>query len=148
MNPAQWDKAMAPDVPWTDAYGTVEREARELLSHSTAATFSTTGLVDALLMPGTVQDFTRKRVFKATKALATRGLADCCTKGEPEKNAYAQTIHRWTWHAPTINGLSLKNGDTATVTVRHDENGARVTAVHAATQALSPVRCPKCGHRL
>ena len=46
----------------------------------------------------------RQRIFKCLFALATRGLSDCCTKGEPVsegKPNYMKAKRPWLWHRPT-----------------------------------------------
>lgn len=106
--------ALAADNGWQSAYAYVEETVRERLSdpdtvarlHLEADTLSTTALVE-LLWP---EQFAkgdgitaRKRLYKALKALATRGLADCAERGVSEERVIGgvkRFARPWRWHAP------------------------------------------------
>ena len=113
MTPVDWNVLLAPTVPWQDAYATVEREARRMLTAylEPAATVSTTHLADMLYPPdqmrGEAGIAARARIFKALAALAEKGLSDCASRGAPmQKKAWRAgklqqtTVRPWLWHAP------------------------------------------------
>ncbi len=106
----QWDNAMRRDVPWKDAYGFVERNARALLELSPGAPGISTHALAELLYPeaearGTVGVCSRQRIFKALAVLTVRGLSDCASRGTPRmmggQGGIRKTIVPWLWHAPT-----------------------------------------------
>lgn len=107
MKPADWDEILAPSVPWQDAYAIVEREVRAFILATPAGRVSylTTDEVVSGLYP---EQFAkkegvtaRKRLYKALAALATKGLADCVTRGEPRRLGNTKKMIRpWLWHAP------------------------------------------------
>lgn len=107
MQPSEWNRLLAEAVPWAEAYPAVEREARAYLVVTTDGGLRcTTGeLVEALYPEQFAKGdgiTARKRIYKALAALATRGLADCCTKGEPRplKHNKKKLVRPWLWHAP------------------------------------------------
>lgn len=123
--PAQWNIALAPDQGWQSAYATVATEAREYLKTRLAPgdLISTNTLVEALYPAQFAKGegiTARRRIYKALAALATRTLADCCTKGEPKKFGRSPKLVRPNlWHAPRAAAITLP-----TMTVE----------------------CPRCGH--
>lgn len=108
MTPADWNLILAPDVPWQKAYASVEASARAHLIANPCfdAGCSTEELVEALYPKRfAIGDgiLARKRIYKALAALATRGLADCATRG-PERNlghTKNLKVRPWLWHEPT-----------------------------------------------
>lgn len=106
--------ALATDNDWHSAYAYVEETVRGRLSdpdtvarlHLEQDTLSTTDLVELLWPQQFVQGdgiLARKRLYKALKALATRGLADCCERGQQEERVIGgvkRFAHPWRWHAP------------------------------------------------
>jgi hypothetical protein len=129
MTPFDWDKAMAPNVPWQEAYATVERMARAHLEHNPMldGDLSTADLVDALYPEEWARGegvTARKRIFKSLAALATRGLAAYCHRGPERKLAHsAKMVRPWLWHAP------------------------REANVEAQAAGFKPITCPHCGGR-
>lgn len=102
----QLTAALAPDVPWAECYARIEADARTLLTRyhwQRPAGVTTVELVEALFPEAWVEGpagiAARKRVFKALAALATRGLSDCATKGEPVKRKFGM-IRPWVWNKP------------------------------------------------
>lgn len=145
MTPEQWNKALAPEVPWPEAYAVVEREVRALLTAERGCVFATAEVVQEIYQEhptshDPVGMDARRRIFKALRALATRGLKDCCTKGEPEPSTTfaGRTIQRWRWHAPHSEQLSEHGNGVGPIAA---------TFIAAATPT-APIRCPRCGHRL
>lgn len=109
MTALEWDVALAPNIPWQNAYALVEKSARLHLLHNPKIdgdTLSTAAFVEIIYaessMRGDAGLYARRRIFKALAALATRGLSDCCTRG-PEKHIgrTKRTGRPWFWHAPT-----------------------------------------------
>lgn len=109
MQANEWNRLLAEAVPWAEAYPAVEREARaHLIITAVDLPFvgiSTAELVQALYSEQFAKGegiTARKRIYKALAALATRGLADCCTKGEPRplKHNKKKLVRPWLWHAP------------------------------------------------
>lgn len=109
MQANEWNRLLAEAVPWAEAYPAVEREARAYLQISFCGAVMqnmTTGeLVEKLYSEQFAKGegiTARKRIYKALAALATRGLADCCTKGEPRplKHNKKKLVRPWLWHAP------------------------------------------------
>ena len=111
--------ALAADNAWQGAYEYAEESVRERLSdpdtvarlHLEQDTLSTNQIVE-LMWP---EQFAkgdgitaRKRLYKALKALATRGLADCCERG-PQVEVVIAGVKRfarpWRWHAPKTTPL-------------------------------------------
>jgi hypothetical protein len=106
--------ALAADNDWQGAYAYVEESVRERLSdpdtvarlHLEQDTLSTNQIVE-LMWPERFAKgdgiTARKRLYKALKALATRGLADCCERG-PQVEVVIAGVKRfarpWRWHAP------------------------------------------------
>lgn len=103
--------ALQPTIPWSVAYAAVEAAVTATLSdpdviarlHLEQQTLSTKELVE-LLWPETLARgpgiTTRKRLFKALAALATRGLSPYCTQGEPTRNKrLGRDIRPWRWHS-------------------------------------------------
>lgn len=107
MTPFQWDAIMYTAVPWQEAYATVEREARHVLDNDPTldGNLSTAELVERLYSEEWARGdgiTARKRIFKALRALTTRGLADCCHRGEERRLRHSNKMVRpWLWHAPT-----------------------------------------------
>lgn len=107
MTPFQWDNAMHPTSPWQVAYGEVEREARYTLENDPTldTDMSTAALVERLYPEEWARGkgiTARKRIFKALRALTTRGLADCCHRGAERRLRHSNKMVRpWLWHAPT-----------------------------------------------
>lgn len=98
MTRDEWAMCVGPQVHWAEAYPCVEREARRYLADHIPHELSTAKLVDALHpWPGGARD----RIFKALAALATRELADCCTRGPAKVNRFKGEVMPWVWHAPT-----------------------------------------------
>ena len=124
MLPAEWNAALAPDVPWRDAYATVAREARQFLVHTPFENLSTTELVDKLYPEALARGegiTVRKRIFKALGILAKRDLADCATRGAERRVKFnPKPIRPWIWHSPA------------------EPN----------PEAIQPPTCPHCGGRL
>lgn len=115
MKPADWNEHLEPQRPWRHAYWIVEVEVRNVLSQDRFAhdLLSTTALVE-LLYP--VQfavgggRAARNRIFKALAALATRGLAEYTTRGEPVKIKRLGKLARpWLWHAPRAQAAEEPN---------------------------------------
>lgn len=105
----EWNRALHANVPWQEAYATVEREARQVLSfHGSlfaGETLTTDELVETLYKEADARGdgiLARKRIYKALLALATHGLADCATRGEERalKHNRNKIIRPWLWHAP------------------------------------------------
>jgi hypothetical protein len=105
-HPTDFNAALAPAVEWREAYAAVEREARALLilNGDPRENYTTAEMVEALYPEALARGdgiTARKRIFKALAALATKGLADCATRGEPRKLRHANKMVRpWLWHAP------------------------------------------------
>lgn len=103
--PAFWNVTMAEAVPWQEAYKAVEMAARDKLA-GIERTLTTNELVEELYPEQFAREAgitARKRIYKALAALATRGLADCASRGEPRKLRHAKKLVRpWLWHAPTV----------------------------------------------
>lgn len=110
--PQQWNTALS-DKSWQLAYAYVEANVREFLRDQISLAYSTRELVEAIYPQQFARGdgiLARKRIFKALTALATRGLADCCTRGEPKLNRMKQTIRPWIWHEPrTPNAEAIGN---------------------------------------
>lgn len=106
----QWNAVLAPAVTWQDAYAAVEEQVRLLLSryaYQRPEGATTAEVVEALYPFGDTRGLeglkARARIFKALAALATRGLADCATRGDPVTNKMGKTVRPWRWHAPDPN---------------------------------------------
>lgn len=109
MIPADWNRLLHPDVAWQTAYATVEAQARAHLSANPIFDgrkgISTDELVEALYPEALARGdgiLARKRIYKALKALTTRGLADCCERGEERllKHSKTRKVRPWLWHEP------------------------------------------------
>lgn len=110
MTPNDWNRLLAPAVPWQEAYAVVAREARAYLIALKPAgveTMSTMDLAAGLYPPqdmrGEVGVAARKRIFKALAALAKHELDDCVVKGEPRAakiGGKTVTARPWRWRAP------------------------------------------------
>lgn len=107
MTPQDWNEILAPAKPWQTAYAAVEQYARAHLLANPCfdAGCSTEELVEALYPSRlAIGDgiLARRRIYKALAALATRGLADCATRGPERKlNKIGAKIKPWLWHEPT-----------------------------------------------
>lgn len=101
-----WTTLLAPSVEWREAYAHVEREARSYLSGFGEDWCTTMDLAEALFPEALARGegiTARKRIYKALAALATRQLADCCTRGELRKLKHGTKMVRpWLWHAPGV----------------------------------------------
>lgn len=108
MTPADWTKALAPDVPWQQAYEMVRDQAAWQLELNVLwdgrRTVTTAELVEAMWPEALARGdgiVARRRLFKALAALATRGLSRYCTKGPARKHkTTGRPIVPWMWHAP------------------------------------------------
>lgn len=107
MTPSQWNIALAPSVAWQSAYADVEKQARAHLTANPCIDdgCSTEELVEALYPLRLAQGdgiLARRRIYKALAALATRGLADCATRGAPRNLGKTKNtkIRPWLWHEP------------------------------------------------
>lgn len=109
MTPQQWNEALAEGVAWQKAYAEVEKQARAHLIANPCfdAGCTTEELVEALYPAKLALGdgiLARKRIFKALKALATRGLADCASRGPARVLGNRKSgvkIRPWLWHDPT-----------------------------------------------
>ena len=96
-------QAVAPTVPWQVAYKAVEEKVRVFLSTVPVTEYLTTSdLVEELFPEELARGdliYHRRRVFKALAALATRGLSDCTTRGDPKHLGNTkQMVRPWHWH--------------------------------------------------
>lgn len=114
MTPAQWTELLA-DKSWPEAYPLIEKLVRATLANVSAdRSWSTEELVNcicpkAACPPAHPQSSnklgqpehadTRDKLFRALKALAPRGLADCCHRGPARKmRGIGRIIRPWLWH--------------------------------------------------
>jgi hypothetical protein len=107
MTPQEWNAALSANVPWQQAYATVETATRALLNAWPDDEYgATSDLVEELypmkLVRGDDGVYARKRIFKALMALAPRGLKDCCKKGAPKRRFGngGPMIQPWEWFKP------------------------------------------------
>lgn len=111
--PGEWNMILRPDAPWRDAYATVETSVRDYVQRVLNAgdLISTNTLVEALYPARFAKGegiTARRRMYKALAALATHGLADCCTKGAETKFGRShKPVKPWLWHAPRAMGVTL-----------------------------------------
>mgnify|MGYP003559721779 FL=1 len=117
MTPAQWNALLAPAVPAIEAYKSVEEAARLHLSMNplfTEVGITTNELVEALYPEALARGdgvLARARIYKALAALATRGLADCATRGQPRKLKHMnKTVRPWLWHEPGEKNPEAQDG--------------------------------------
>lgn len=106
-----WANMLRGDVPWATAYAEVAKVVRQwLMAHPIAEdhSISTHDLVEGMFPESlAVGDgiYARRRLYKALMAQATRGLADCCTRGPATKkfgpSKGGPTIRPWKWHQPS-----------------------------------------------
>jgi hypothetical protein len=106
MTPAQWNEALAPNVPWQTAYPPVGEAARAYLAAELAPgdLISTNTLVEALYPAQFARGegiTARRRIYTALAALTKHGLSDCTTKGEPQRmKRTTKYVRPNLWHAP------------------------------------------------
>lgn len=102
MTPGDWNKILAKDTPWEDAYPHVENAAKLILEGSPLTPLTTDELVEALYPERqAVGDgiYARRRLYKALKALERHGLAEYCSKGEPRMmKRLKKMIQPRLWH--------------------------------------------------
>lgn len=101
----KWNAQLHKDVPWQQAYASVEAAVIGLMATPAMAErrLTTNELVEALypesLARGDGID-ARNRIYKALMALAPRGLACYASRGEERKRAHSNIkIRPWIWHA-------------------------------------------------
>lgn len=104
-----WEKALAPDVEWREAYAYVAEYTRTILTGYDGPDLTTGQLVERMWpkAPGD-PGYQRQRLFKALMALAPRGLADCCHRGAERPRGHfggkagkvKPIVRPWLWHAP------------------------------------------------
>lgn len=108
---------LAEDVPWPDCYHRLEHEVRVALTQADVPPdrpIYTAQLVAGLYPPDDGTDSqphtgrAKQRMFRGLMALATRGLADCATRGKvplrpgsSRTGAYGGSPRfPWLWHRP------------------------------------------------
>lgn len=102
MTPIEWNRLLAPTVPWEEAYAAVERAAKLVLEGSPLTPLGTSELVETLYPQRlAVGDgiTARRRIFKALQALEKHGLAEYVSIGAPQKMPKLnKTIRPRLWH--------------------------------------------------
>lgn len=117
MNAVQlWNSKLAPEIGWKEAYQHVELTTRAWIINSPRLAhepISTNELVEAMYPEALAIGAgiaARHRIFKALMALATHGLADCCTRGPERKRAHSNLpIRPWLWHHPKERNIEAVN---------------------------------------
>tara|TARA_R110000868_G_scaffold217532_2_gene467634 strand:- start:747 stop:1121 length:375 start_codon:yes stop_codon:yes gene_type:complete len=102
MTPDEWNKLLAENVPWRQAYTSVAREAKAYLEITQPAeALSTAEMVEALYPAeearGSVGIVARRRMFRAFAALAEHDMKDWVTKGDPRRNKFGKTVVPLRW---------------------------------------------------
>lgn len=111
--PGEWNHILQPGTPWRTCYDQVEFHTRLYLKDTLNAgdLISTNTLVEALYPARFAKGegiTARRRMYKALAALATHGLADCCTKGvETKFGRSAKMVRPWLWHAPRVRAATV-----------------------------------------
>lgn len=111
MTISEWNKTLAPDVPWKEAYALVAEQSKAILIsrgiERGAENMLTTSELVELLYPGQFARgegiLARQRIYKALLAQAIRDMADCCMRDTAVKKGYymGKKVQGWRWHAPT-----------------------------------------------
>lgn len=107
LTPANWNKVLAPNVPWQEAYAAVEAAVKALYEGAGPLVnhFTTAELVETLYPETWARGegiTARKRIFGALKALAKHQLKDYCEPGEPRplKHNKNRLVTPLIWRAP------------------------------------------------
>lgn len=101
----KWDNLLKADVPWQQAYASVETAVLALMATPAMAgrQLTTNELVEAIYPESLARGdgiLARNRIYKALMALAPRGLACYASRGEERKRAHSNIkIRPWVWHA-------------------------------------------------
>ena len=123
MTPREWDALLAPSVSKADVWVLVERAARAVLENvDPKRILSTNNVVQMLYPREAVQsvsaDNARDRIYAALLVLATKGLSDCCHRGEPQGVFMGRPKRPWLWHKPVAVEVCPTCGQPVTLVLK------------------------------
>lgn len=134
---AEWYSAtLAKEVPWQEAYPSLEKIVRNYLIEADinpGLPLGTAELVGEIAPVEELRQHIQRRLYHGLMALAEHGLADCATKGDAVTRR-DKTVRPWRWHRP-VEGRAVAMPASSLV-AEHRALVARVAALEATVFAM------------